>query len=1568
MKIVHRKGSTLPARPGQYRLAVPSQVAPCYLFAIMDPATKSHLEALKEALHTLTDSGDESFEGLLAAVLSEVCGQPFQLASSGSQRGRDGDSAFDGGATYFEAKLYEGPVPRTAVASKLLELAVDDKGQVDTWALCATAPISAQHEKLYRQHLAKSGIGCLILDWPEHTLPPLGALLAMALATTDDFLQRYSTDKFKVTSVRANLEAIAADSQFAALSSSLLQMVREPTLGLGLVKSANKTSLTQSFSDRKQARQLFGQPLAPLDPTGLPWFERTGLLSGLSAAFTGPPDDAVFVVLGEEGTGKSWLVAKAWLVADPTPLLAVLTADELFMPSAMHDLEGTLIAKLAGQSEGTLTEASTTRWHRRFRGWRANSAPNNVRLVVWVDGLNQAQGFPWARWMDAAASFLSEVGGRLIVTTNERYFAQRLRNVAVSTLRRVVVTEWSEDELKAILATKGIVSDRLSADVFGSLRNPRILGIAIELLNAKDIEGFEELTVGRLLFEHIRRCERDGTTDIPAAQLAKALQTYADTVIGRLSSQAHDDLMLFDVSLDDRLKAVSESRFFANIAGDPDLYTIRDDGLPLALGLSLVGALRKEERNGRDPAARLADIIEPILALAKTSEVIFSALQVACLETDCPVSIGAALAQYYVGLQNIPDEQWPAFEAHVRASPEPFLQAARASALSNAHLPNMRWLTGALISARSGSTGGQAASREALKWLSYYSLAPERMMFKHLGRDSKDSVDAERSKRQAEIDAKLAALSPSERTFMETRLTLNDEKGLSRLHLLAFELLAGMPLAGASDAFVNWAFGNALHPSTDSPETQFTHLVRFNTVDWNGTRDTLLRACAPLMAADASPTGQWALVRILRATGHPEDATRANEIAGYLTKDRQKFAPTRRGGTRTETDPCDPASGDPSNIGNIVRAYEQLDISTLREGRGNTVQDLFFTDSRPGLARFRPDVAIAAHRRLAHQVVSREGLSKRQGILALFPDSALLDPKAVDQFIGSAVGATASSLDPDSNQRDEWISNQYALFAGLPHKNGNEQLAIIAALKGRDILLSTLQQASPADEGVSEEKLAHAIVSGDADEQARVLSFILYSRSPLSAQARKLVSQLLNSTDKMVRTQCLGIASYLRDEALLKQISDSGWDAGALDPKDAYYAIWYGSSALLAAAELGVLDPTDAVDRMSVSFYGFAVSQLPGAGAKAATARIDAALERAASLTIVPRFPLVEQPVPTGFDQSPPLLSLVAERQSPDIQRSLNRMSETDDQYQARQQRAWQAFDRFSAELTTADARIILDDFSWQSFDSVVSQDFDLAQSWATLLIGLPSRTFRSLHFFALGLAKAIAKADSPTAIALFGRTSKEPALINRVVGPSKIPAETVAYWENAQIPEIKTLCFERLDRASNDNELAVEVLAAFTEGMQTVVAEYVDQKLAIDEPAAIARALMVSGLSDLNPHATAVLERFKDKDGFIGYAYKAARHAYERNEWACHWFEKMRSALSPEDFWRHSVLFTKIVDGRYTVWQTNSNQPGEIFERFFLTLEDRMNKRLKKWQDKRQKTLFGQDLPDPMFLLPPVN
>jgi hypothetical protein len=75
-----------------------------------------------------------------------------------------------------------------------------------------------------------------------------------------------------------------------------------------------------------------------------------------------------------------------------------------------------------------------------------------------------------------------------------------------------------------------------------------------------------------------------------------------------------------------------------------------------------------------------------------------------------------------------------------------------------------------------------------------------------------------------------------------------------------------------------------------------------------------------------------------------------------------------------------------------------------------------------------------------------------------------------------------------------------------------------------------------------------------------------------------------------------------------------------------------------------------------------------------------------------------------------------------------------------------------------------------------------------------------------------------------------------------------------------------------------------------------------------------------------------------------------------------MKMARDPANFWRYSTLFAKIVDPRYDLWKEEYDPPEEVFVRFFPTIEDRINDRIKKWQSKRQSKLFGQDVPDPIF------
>jgi hypothetical protein len=70
----------------------------------------------------------------------------------------------------------------------------------------------------------------------------------------------------------------------------------------------------------------------------------------------------------------------------------------------------------------------------------------------------------------------------------------------------------------------------LTDEVFETLKNPRILSIAVNLIDARDIERIEQLSVGRLLFEHLRTSNLTGTTNLSPPEFAKALKELGAVV------------------------------------------------------------------------------------------------------------------------------------------------------------------------------------------------------------------------------------------------------------------------------------------------------------------------------------------------------------------------------------------------------------------------------------------------------------------------------------------------------------------------------------------------------------------------------------------------------------------------------------------------------------------------------------------------------------------------------------------------------------------------------------------------------------------------------------------------------------------------------------------------------------------------------------------------------------------------------------------------------------------------------------------------------------------------------
>ncbi|MGF1623947.1 MAG: hypothetical protein ACFCVH_03610 [Alphaproteobacteria bacterium] len=1478
---------------------------------------------------------------------------PFRLAGGGLQFGLDGAPAYEGDHVCFECKRYTNGIPREQVLSKIAEISIRD-GETDLWILCATTNVPSQLEGDVRKRGWKDGIATLVLDWSETEIPPLAAILAMARATVEPFLRARIEDSELVDRAAIALGEVPSLTGFDDHVLRLRRDLQTPSIALAMARKSNTAWLTETFSDRSQARHRLGQPLSPGEAGASHTLHRDALIQKIRPFLEAKPDGRTLVVLGEEGNGKSWIVARSWLALQHKPLLVFMSPELFDGVGARGDIRGPIIDCLIAQTADERESRSAKRWRRRFTYWEHSPPDDAPRLVILVDGINQRPKSDWARVIENLGAELDRIGGRLIVTSRTVYF-RRLENRLTARTALVPIPEWTVQERDQILAAYGVAAGDVHPRARTALRNPRLLGLAIELLSAEHIKTIQELDASRLLFEHMRANDRDAPEPQPVHRFASELSILANEVLCRVTRQERHDLTIFE----GELQAVAHGRFFLAVAGEPELYQLADDGLTLALGFSVIRTLLSAHRNGRDLTAKLQEILEPIAALDRAAEVILAALTVASHDDEHPNDIATALIAAFAETQNPDQAHLPVFAGLVGARPEAFMNAACQLCLAGGRHPNFDWIEEAL---RTASTEPQTWPRiTALlpSWLARYSLSPERRLAAYHSSDPQDKVRQERERLMQRTAQRLAELSPPERAMLK-RLTKSDGD-LGALSRLALRLLAGWPIAPFAQSLVLWALGEAISPAVYGPDREFADLIQLNRRDWPAARAALLEQCATLRQQGTSTTGQWALVRILRATGLPADDEQAAALAAELNKGRDLPQPWRLLDDYCDTDPCDPDAVEPLNIESTAERYAAIDVGEVRQSMSNSAEDHFFVDACTCLARFKPAVAIAKHHELAEHTLIRSGIPLRQALFELRPHSALIPRPLALKLIEPSSAQEPQESSESLTDTDQFGVAQYRLLLAFPHLSGEEQIeTLLGDTSLETVLLDLMNVARPLDQDVFARRLNRASEEGDERAQFLLLAFAKETSTPVGPAARARLGELSEASAERVRTQALGIIADLRDPDLLSRVAAGEWRA----PEDSdSYEPWYGSFALLQAAKQGLLSCEETLDRISPRLLGRAVAILGPAAAPQVARRVDAAIRCAAGFEDNGAVPDIELNVSREGGREP-LYDISDKPAKPaDPFEALNRFSETNAAFEQRQQRNYDAFVAFRERLTEGQARIILDHIEPEEFDVIVDSAPDIAERWYELFVSTSPAKLPGLGNLVLLLARSLTGKDPNKAAALFTLVRDTRPFLRVTFGQGHVPLSAMAAWAGPEGATISALRADRLDRASNDHELALEVLAALRNGNEDELLAYIDGKLQKATPVEIARALMVAGFADQNRNLDDLLDRYNDSTGLPGRACRAALYAYKRNIWAKHWFGAMCDATDAEAFWSYSILFLKIVDGRFDRWRSEFGTGNEPLNLFGPSLGGLLRRRIKKWDDARRSTLFGEKAPDPVFL-----
>ncbi|MDP8986260.1 MAG: hypothetical protein M3N97_14725 [Pseudomonadota bacterium] len=1529
------------------------------------------LEELRQSVRKLPPEGDDGFEGLMAAVLSDLTKRTFALASAGSQHGKDGQSALDGGTIAFEAKRYDDPIPKDQIYTKIFEIAANKTSTPELYILGATCPISSQHISTLTEGARRLAMALVVLAWPATDLPELAALLAMTPDVSAKFIAQHTS--VNESELAKQLAAVRAHPQFQIRSEELLATLRQPSVAPAFALKDNIAWLSDAFSDKRRARSVFGQPLSPDDISMPGTIDRTDLRTKVANEVFAKPNGIVIAILGADGNGKSWIFAQGWSSQPTRPLTVIIVPDDINAPPSPEYCQDLLISKLLTQTGEMRKAEAKERWLRHFERWQHNADTNALRLVVFMDGVNQRESVEWLRFIDAMSSVVAQLGGRLVFSSRRLFFRDNLENRLVSKVIAIDVPEWTDAELDGLLKARGTSIAALDPGIVRGLRNPRIFGVAATLFKNEEIAAFGELSVSRLLFEHIRSGSAVEGSAVSPKQFAADICTHAESIVQRLQQQQRNDINEFEMpaviavgrsnhTISEQFVITSAGRFFEVLEENPNKYVLKDEGLPLALGLALVRTAREALRKQKRVDDALSMILDPIAALDRTGDILLGAIISAVLE-QAPKEIVAPLVRSFVMLQNLDSTRYPEFRSLFGRDPGAFLAALEDCALTQDIASNLSWLTDAANDLRRNEAFEAALAEAIRRWLNMYSMAPDRTLL--IPNNQEHAAERERKRAESEqlLSAALSSLSEPERDLL-AGMNLENRGDYSQLSLLAFQALASRPIAPFAESLRNWCFASALNGGYRYHHDDFDHLLHFNVADWAATKDALQDAAELLRQPSVSRTGQWALVYVLRGTGDSGDAQEADRMAEELTKDRERLKGWRRIEDYCATDPCDPASDAPENINKTATAYRAINPAELCRFMSSTRDDLFFRTAQPGLARFRPEVAVAVLQALADQAVMRPHAEFRQAVFLLQSHTVGLDDRVSTPYVHKAREIAQQALEAGEDKHNEaWVAAQHSLSVAFPHMSGDAQFdALINHPKDRTILVDLGYLFQPIDENKLERALDGAVQEGNHVSQFRIICFAEYSRTPMTARTKQLVLSLLASEDDHVRLSALGLIQATADPVLLAGVVESGWSAATLDAVSQKVEILHGSQALVLAAEQGMLTLEACLDRIALSAYEALAERLGSEAALAIADRLNSAIHKAAEFQVSGNLPDIEQSfegrhwsMVFEVSEKPP------EEKTPHEQ--LRRLAETGDAWYERQKQNQTAADRFERDLTKAGAQLIIQSLTIGLVDQIDEVAPALVDSWHALFLKLDNKALNNVHNIASVVAEAISKRNAAAGLTLFERLKTSSPHVRVTFGLDKIGLDAVTVWGAPDSDEINNLRFRRLDGLGNDHDLALEVLAAIRAKRVDVLRAYIVDRRQRREPAHRARAAMVAGLSPDESWAVETVNMLKGEYGFLREAYQGAKYAMERHKWSRHWAAQMRTATDPIELWRYTALLSKIVDGRFKPSEVEGPMPSPLIRRFGSTLNGRIRNRIFRWKNKRNSKLFGMSSPDKIFL-----
>ena len=1108
--------------------------------------------------------GDRGFEGLIAKLLEVLTRRHFRLAKSGYQEGRDMSSRDSyQNAIAIECKRYGKTTPLNE-RELLGELDQVKAGipDLDIWVLVTSRDVDSKlYESLHRK-AAQDGIDFAVIDDEDGETSSLAVLCANSPATVTEYLKSVTSDE-DLPKLIQDFDEITRHPQFSEKVNRLKEKFLSPQVGYENWRVAQNKKLLDYLKSEKDSRAVFGQSI-DVEGDNVRYIERTELTKQLNSWYsTWGKNKNIFAILGEEGDGKTWGVAR-WLGQkiqqdDKFPGVVFISSNQATINDP-HELFSEVIAR-------NFSNLSSEQCDRRIKRWINKTIVDKPILLLVLDGINERQEFQWWRSLIdclAASPWCNSVA--VMITCRDRYWQHTFNKLSYLSTRTYKLPPYTEEELTEALKTNNIDRAQLPRDLFTSeyIYKPRYFDLVIK--HQEKIGDVGKITVPRLIYEDRKdRLDRNSNisiTDDNFQQIIKDLAEKAvDKAKNKFKKQEIEETFSF---VSNKIEIFRELQTGGILREKRGSYQVEEKFFSYGFGLLLVDnladAAESEEANLEEI---MAQWLEPNAGMDIKGEICHFASLISLGDTDIPQEVKVTLLLAWINSQNPKENINTDFIEYLPVDPDAYIDLAEIVWSDKTENPwAQELLMQAFIHWRENDKVIEKLSLKLEKWLGFvhiYGFLQIRKTCKH-----KRQVEQIREGISEYVGGKLELGQVF--TFNEYQLTAIDDDGLLRLGRVALRIIDYLPVNPFIKAIATGATAEVI--------MGFTHDYRdkYDLFQWifasadHNLWSAIKSEVESLKVADNATANRVAYFLLSW-----EGSTEAFEFRKTLPNDLFPVNPRYE---RYKQDPClsffyrwsesdcltclmrqdiriyiiaekltphciNPEFKVPDRFKDRLSALtEQISVDSIWSEKWQNSYGIDFKHYEPALCAYAPNVIVDLVRQIVRAIVCRSGISLRQLCFEIEKHSLILE-EAEKQAIYQAWQQFDEKCDATGDL--ERIAKARIFKIVLEQLEPQQQLDYLLQRPATASDWTSLEQNFKPLPNIESALLKLDCLSDDTAIQ-RTLWFLSAHQSNLTAeQIRQHIYPFLENENSFTRSLAFKILYQSQDKNIIQHFLNSSW-------------------------------------------------------------------------------------------------------------------------------------------------------------------------------------------------------------------------------------------------------------------------------------------------------------------------------------------------------------------------------------------------------------------------------------------